>query len=312
MPRFLILRGGAIGDFILSLPGWHALKQTYPDSQIDIMGYPRMAGLVTGRHYAENFLSLDTAGFAKFFARNIPLPTDLCDTFSEYDLVISHLYDPDDLLRDNLLRAGVPQVVSCRHKPDPARPAHATEQFAEGLLKLAVFCADLSPRLFPSETDRAAAATFLQNAGIPPSSPLIAIHPGSGSPAKNWPLTHWHWVAARLPARSGVRVLWVTGDAEREHRPETAAPPGTVSADSLPLETLAALLQNCRVFLGHDSGISHLAAAVGTRVICLFGPSDPVLWAPKGPVTTVIRAHDGTLASISPEEVFSMALSDFP
>jgi heptosyltransferase-2 len=77
-------------------------------------------------------------------------------------------------------------------------------------------------------------------------------------------------------------------------------------AKNLPLTTLANLLQNCSFFLGHDSGISHLAAAVGTPSLLLFGPTDPAIWAPQNAQVRVLRSRNRTLEEIAVEEVLDL------
>jgi ADP-heptose:LPS heptosyltransferase len=106
---------------------------------------------------------------------------------------------------------------------------------------------------------------------------FIALHPGSGSARKNWPLDRW----AELIERLQSPLLVVTGEAEK------ALPrwPGTwpvVHAEDWPLPVLGAALAKSRLFIGHDSGISHLAAASGARCVLLFGPTEPAIWAPPG------------------------------
>ncbi len=76
-------------------------------------------------------------------------------------------------------------------------------------------------------------------------------------------------------------------------------------AHSLPLPQLATRLAAARVYLGHDTGPSHLAAAVGTRTVALFGPTDPALWAPRGPSVEIIQAPNQQLSRLPPETVLA-------
>jgi heptosyltransferase-2 len=78
-------------------------------------------------------------------------------------------------------------------------------------------------------------------------------------------------------------------------------------AQHLPLPVLAAILERCRLFLGHDSGISHIAAAVETPCVLLFGPTDPAVWAPKNERVKVITADSGDLRQITPAMVQAVA-----
>jgi ADP-heptose:LPS heptosyltransferase len=122
----------------------------------------------------------------------------------------------------------------------------------------------------------------------------VTLHPGSSSPARNQPLGFWLDVASRLRA-VGVRIAWCAGYAEEGlHRTlldETARTGEPLLAGGTVLE-LAALLSLARVHLGHDTGATHLAGALGLRVEAVFGPSDPAIWAPPGPHVRVWRASE--------------------
>jgi len=86
------------------------------------------------------------------------------------------------------------------------------------------------------------------------------------------------------------------GSANRPH--ERVAPDECARCPPSDAPRLAAVLRQCRLFLGHDSGISHLAAAVGTPCVLLFGPTDPAVWAPANPQVAVVTAADYNLASL--------------
>ncbi len=103
-------------------------------------------------------------------------------------------------------------------------------------------------------------------------------------------------------------MLIVGGEADEKQLAglRAALPEAAVHfAENLPLPHLAALLEKCSLFLGHDSGISHIAAAVGARCVLLFGPSDPTVWAPANPDVRVVRASSGMIADLLPEDVTS-------
>jgi ADP-heptose:LPS heptosyltransferase len=139
-----------------------------------------------------------------------------------------------------------------------------------------------------------AADFFLAQTGGPPGAvPRIAIpdmpredfavlHPFSGSARKNWPLERFQELAERLQRR--MPVFWCRG-------PEDELPGAVYIPD---LYDLACWLGRARVFIGNDSGPTHLAAAAGTPVIALFGPSDPVVWAPRGRHVRVIARESLT------------------
>ena len=188
------------------------------------------------------------------------------------------------------------------HDPDPrSAPGHVTGWLARPLARLGVprsLHLPAAPVPRPTAHEAAAAAAHLR--ALPEG--FLAIHAGSGSPAKNWPTRLFLALARRL---SGGRPwLWVQGPAD------PAPPPGTpdvVVARNLPLRTLAALLSHAALFVGNDSGVSHLAAAWGTPVLALFGPTRPERWAPLGPRVTCLRAPEGTMQALSSDDVEAAA-----
>jgi ADP-heptose:LPS heptosyltransferase len=108
---------------------------------------------------------------------------------------------------------------------------------------------------------------------------FVAIHPFSGSPKKNWPLDNFRELARELEHSMPVR--WCAG-------PEDPPLADAVHIDDL--YDLACWLARARLYIGNDSGITHLAAAVGTPILALFGPaSDPAVWAPRGEQVRVGR-----------------------
>ncbi|RYD26512.1 MAG: lipopolysaccharide heptosyltransferase family protein, partial [Verrucomicrobiaceae bacterium] len=137
------------------------------------------------------------------------------------------------------------------------------------------------------------------------SQRAIALHPGSGSPRKNWPFPRWVEVMTILQqAHPGIRWLLITGEAEEASLPAMRA---ALDAAGLPWESvhgldlisLAGRLHQCTALLGHDSGISHLAAACAVPCFLLFGPTNPAIWAPAADWVRVLRAPGGDLSGIS-------------
>jgi hypothetical protein len=150
----------------------------------------------------------------------------------------------------------------------------------------------------PDDNAVHAADFFAMHVGCPvPAVPRIpcpridggfaVIHPFSGSARKCWPLELYQELVRRLR----IPVRWCAG-------PEDPLPDAVRIAD---LYELACWLATARVYIGNDSGITHLAAAIGTPIVALFGPTDPRIWAPRGPSVRVIAKP--ALADISINEV---------
>jgi heptosyltransferase-2 len=130
------------------------------------------------------------------------------------------------------------------------------------------------------------------------------LHPGSGSETKNWPIEKWRELGDLLLSK-GRRLVIIAGEADMERlRTLKAAWKGkpVPFAENLPLPQLAALLEGS-FFIGHDSGISHIAAAAGAHCLLLFGWTDPAIWAPANENVRVLRAPGGKMRSLEVETV---------
>jgi len=302
--RILIIRGGALGDFILTLPGIALIRDAFPDARIEIVGYRSYAALADGRFYADATRCIEYGPLSGFFARNAQLDPELAAYFSSFHQVISYLFDPDEIFASNLARAGVKNLISA--DPRPTGDRHAAHHLADPLRRLALLLDDPSAEVFPHRADFDAAATLLPASSDAP----IAIHAGSGSEAKNWPIEHWITLCRALGDRfPGRPLLSICGESDlvRGARLLGALGDKIHPLECVPLPHLAAVLARCAVFIGHDSGISHLAAASGTPCVLLFGPTDPDVWAPANRGVHIMRASDGQLGSISPTDVLDTA-----
>jgi heptosyltransferase-2 len=294
MKRILVIRGGAIGDFIVTLPALKALREACPHAHIEILGYKHIAVLAENRFYAQAVRSIEYGSLSGFFAKNSELPAELADYFASFDLIISYLYDPDGVFESNLRRCGVRNLLW-----GPAKIVetsdHAARQLARPIEELGIRVVDLTEKIFLSEEDCQFGREFLQT----PSQPIIAIHPGSGSKEKNWPLQNWielfsreHWHVEDRPS-----LIFISGEADEAQAAQlehTWKDQDIRFAKNLPLPHLAGVLEHS-IFIGHDSGISHLAAAAGANCILLFGPTDPNLWAPRNENVQVVTAESGRL-----------------
>jgi heptosyltransferase-2 len=216
-------------------------------------------------------------------------------------LIVSYLYDPDRVFENNLRLCGVENLICGPAKIGSGK--HAAQQLARPLDELGLCVEDFAAKIFPSKADRSAAEDFLR----PSRKPLVVFHPGSGSETKNWPLENWILIGNRLLAEKDFQgsIVLVSGEADEVQAGQLRGiwKTGRVQlARNLPLPVLAALFENT-IFLGHDSGISHLAAAAGANCILMFGPTDPAVWAPVSPSGQIIRAPQNDLRELAVEPV---------
>jgi heptosyltransferase-3 len=311
--QILFIRGGALGDFIVTLPTLRLLRERWPDAHIELLGYPRLAEIAVGRYYLDGVRSVDRGPLSAFFTPRAVLDPAWMDYVGGFDLVLSYFYDPDGLFLLNLQRCNPGEVLtfSPQVPKDFARPA--AHYFAGMVEPLGLALGgDAASELFPSPADSAAARSFLT--GLKRGARLVAIHAGSGSESKNWPTVAWAKLGRHLvDALPNVVLIVVEGEADPEPAQflvEAWKDLPHLRARWLPLPLLAALLRETELFLGHDSGITHLAAAArkDLPVVALFGPTDPVVWAPPRAGVKVLRGVP-TLEDLRVEEVLKTAMA---
>ena len=300
-PRFLVLRGGAIGDFIATLPVLQALRTQWPAATIEIWGYPHIADLAVAAGLAQAVVSLDRAEMARFFVPEPSFTDAQVAAVRSFDLIFNYLHDPVGQVRSNLLLAGAKQVLSGSPiiKRGPAVPF-----LLEPLQALAIYETDGTPALdFPAAL-RARGRERLHTLGLR-GRPMV-VHPGSGSPTKNWPAERFIEILRRLRA-AGRETVAVLGEADVAEAAVLARElPEMPVLVGLTLTELAATLAECGAFLGNDSGIAHLAAAVGLPTTAIFGPSDADVWAPRGRGgVTVLRAPEKELERLTVAAVWT-------
>jgi len=291
----LVVRGGAVGDFILTLPVLAALRRRFPGAPVTVMGRPGTMELARAGGLAETLLSIESRGLAGFLVRDGELDPGLAAQFAGQSLIVSYLYDPEGIFRENLGRCSRARLLTGPSRPDESLPVHAADALFAPLLPLGLPAAPAVPRL------RLPAPPPL------PAAPLLAVHPGSGSPRKNWPEAGWGALLSRLAAETSLRFLLIGGEAEGDRAARLAAPlppARTEVAQGLPLVELARRLAGAGGFVGHDSGITHLAAALGVPGVVLWGESNLEVWRPRGSDCRILRDARG-LAALSVEAVAS-------
>jgi heptosyltransferase-2 len=297
MNRILVIRGGAIGDFVLTLPAIKLLRDRFPGARLEILGYKHIAALAEKRFYADAVRSIESASLAKFFAKDSELPAELLDYFGGFDLILSYLYDPDTIFETNVKKCGGGTFIAGPSKLDHRE--HAALQLARPLTALGISITDPAAHLFPTDDDRNVIRSVREN---------IVLHPGSGSETKNWSIENWIKLGNALLA-NGHSLMIIAGEADtvRTQQLKLAWKGKPVRfAENLPLPHLAALFEDS-FFIGHDSGISHIAAASGARCLLLFGWTDPAIWAPANDRVTVLQAPEGKMRLLEAETTIAAA-----
>jgi heptosyltransferase-3 len=267
MRKILVLRGGALGDFIVTLPALALLRRRWPAAEIHLVGNPTAAALGVAAGLLDTIHSQHESRWSALYT-SAPLLPPFATELATFDLVLSFWPDPDQTL--------------ARHFRNLSDPIFLTSSACPSIAPAAAHYCD------PLRALSLASASFHYTLSAPdPSAHFIAIHPGSGSAKKNWPLPRWVELSRWLRDSIHAELLIITGEADITAA--SALEPFGTPAHQLPLSALVTRLTSCRLFVGHDSGISHLAAACRVPSLLLFGPTDPYLWAPPAPRVTVLR-----------------------
>jgi ADP-heptose:LPS heptosyltransferase len=296
--KILVVRGGALGDFILTLPVVAALRRRFPTHALEILGYEPAASPAVAGGLADRVSALESPALAGFFARDGPWPARAAEYFAGFELIVSYLYDPENIFQSNVARCGTARFLAGPHRPDESSKLHATKVLLRPLEILGVSDADPRPRLLlpgPAEVS---------------ANPRLAVHPGSGGVRKNWPEPKWAEFLQRLAATTGWHFLVIGGEAEgaRCQRLAAALPSQRVRlAQNLPLVELAQRMRSCAAFIGHDSGVTHLAAALDLPGLVLWGPSNEAVWHPMSDQMRLLRDDRG-LDALPVETVLRAAL----
>ena len=308
--KILVIRGGAIGDFIVTLPVFAALRRQFPGTHLEVLGYPHIARLAAAGRLVDAVCSIEARALAGFFARGSQLDERLANYFAGFPLIISFLFDPDGIFQENVTRCSKAQFIEGPHRPDEKLNLHATEAMLKPLERLTIFDADPVPRLklvAPAagghvarqparEAARGSEASEPADQDVGATGRWLALHPGSGSERKNWPEENWICLLQHLHRATKFNFLMVGGEAEgdRLQRLSTVLPTTRIQlAQSLPLVELAWQLRQCAGFIGHDSGISHLAAALSLPGLVLWGETNQATWCPRGDRITVLTSNGG-------------------
>jgi len=302
MQHITVIHSGAVGDLLAALPALRAVRARWPAARITVLGRPERAALAVMAGAADDAADIETSGLWRLMgpkpARGSPLPAPLAGA----DLVL-------DFFSNGSVAAAMPgrPVISVQ----PLPPDGWTESAAAWILsqlktRLALPDLPREPEIAVPPEAIAAARAGLGGAA---DKPLAAIHPGSGSLRKNWPMDRFEEIARRLRG-SGLCLAWVIGPAEVERGTRPAVAPGDALLEDVPLPRLAGVLAAAVIYVGNDSGVAHLAAAVRghagrrTPTVVLFGPSDPRVWAPRGPHVHVVRSPTGAMGAISADDVW--------
>jgi len=282
----LVIHPGALGDVLQAVPALRALRSW---GSLTFSGQPRFGKLLCGIGLVDGALPFDGLGLEALFTVTAP-PPSLVDRLSRFDRVISWFGGRDHVYVEQL-RAISRDCIIAPPQPDEASPQTVWRHLLATVDVPVPH--DLSPLDVPLAWQHEAEQA-LTDLGADPARPLLLAHPGAGGRWKLWPAEHQAGVIRQVIGDTGAQVVIHEGPADDEiveslSRILDADPLRLVELE-LPL--LAAVLHRAAAYLGVDSGVSHLAAAVGTSSVVLFPAASRDRWEPWSRTARVLTMSD--------------------
>lgn len=293
--RILVVKVADVGDVLTATPALRSLRRTFPNASIAALTSPQCAAILERTGFVDEVLAFDKWSPALPAA----LALDLRRRGFDAMLLLHHLTTRQGIAKYAALATAVGAPVRAgldnghgwfltHRAPDHGFGVRHEVEYCNDVVGLLGAPPDTGQLAFPlTDKERAYAGEVL-----PRVRPLVAVHPGSGSysTARRWPVGRYAEVVERL-VKEGASIVVVGGPDEESLGRALGA--GIDLTGRTTIVQLGAVLEGCDAFVGNDSGVMHIAAAVGTPVVALFGPSNHGAWGPWNPSgrSTVIRAE---------------------
>ena len=290
----VILHSGGIGDCLLTLPLAAFIKKTYALQRLEFIGSRAYIDFYPGRSCIDAVVSMEGLDLHRLFedVRSFELADDdrLLKVFGRYEQIVSFLGAGHDSFEKNLLftvhsmRSAEITLIAARPAPDSA--IHVSDYYLNSFKQQQLLEEMFEPELTtitPQPQDYLTGRDMLEQIGIDTEQAIIVIHPGSGAREKCWYWENFVQTVSDLKSH-GAQPVFLLGPAEQERFEDAAlqAIRCFPVLENLPLTGVLQVLTQADAFLCNDSGIGHLAAGMGKKTLALFGPSNPVQYAPRG------------------------------
>jgi ADP-heptose:LPS heptosyltransferase len=310
--RGVILQPGAIGDCILTLPLAKFMKDCLGLGAVDILGHTEYIGILPGRTCVDGIRSIDSLDLHRLFADakafDVADGDPLINAFADYAWIATFLGEPNSNFEQNLIF-----TANCSHSAEVITlPTKAPKSFSEHIASfytqqfidqsgLPLQPWQLSPEqclIKATEADINVGKELLKEINLDPAGKVVIIQPGSGGAKKCWHIDNFLAVAKQLTSE-GIQVVFLLGPAELDRFSNATIKTIKSTAKcltNLPLTQILGLLSCADGFIGNDSGITHLAAALGVKTLVVFGPTSPTVYRPIGPAVTVFASNAAVFA----------------
>jgi len=294
MKNILLIRLSSLGDIVLASPAIRAVRQHFPDARISMLVAKQSADLIAENPHLDEVIPFDREARDKNTSEMMRIIRILRER--EFELVV----DFQRKFRTGLLaylsgakcRVGNGPLCTIR-VPDRINK-HAIDRYFDLLHAIGIKTKDRRLELFLAKSDRVYARKILNAKGVCPDRIKVALFPGAGWKLREWMPARFAAVGDRVAVHFEAQVLLFGGPKERELVDHVASlmttTPITV-AEALPIRRFAALVEQCNLFITNDTGPMHIAAAMQTPTVALFGPGDHIRFQPLEPIHTTIRHH---------------------
>jgi heptosyltransferase-1 len=320
--NILIVKLSAIGDVIHALPVAYALKQTYPEARITWVVEKAAYDLLTNNPYIDEIIIFDKPKFKtikgllsngyklsqQLKSHNFDLAIDLQGLFKS--AAISYLSGaPKRLVYCNAreLSDKISQPICGDHQH-----GHVVDRYLDVARHLGCKIDEVVFPMNITEVEAQKAESLANHAGLKLENPYVVLAPGTNWPSKCWPTIHFAKLADKLYDNNIIPVI-IGGPGDNRLAQEiienTKIPPIDLTGKTS-LKQLAYIIKKSQAFVGGDTGPMHLAVAVGTRIVTLFGPTDPERNGPYGDKHTVLLASvpcQGCWKKVCPKEESCMS-----
>ncbi len=304
--RFLVVRLSSIGDIVHALPAAAALAETYPDAHIHWAVEKRYAALLAGNPHLHRVIAFDTLGWRRRLTRSTTLEEIWNGVFDLRQEPYTAALDFQGLWKSALVarlcrspeRIGFNErwirepsaAILYTQKVSPPEHAHVVE---ENLALVARVGAQTRRWQFPLPWYEEDDTYIEEQLGAVGAKDFILINPGGGWRSKCWPPENYSELIRRLHRDRSEKIVLSGAPAEEDLIAGILRSAGTGSAHYFPttLVQFIALARRARLFIGGDTGPLHLAAAVGTPIVGIYGPTDPARNGPFAPDDIALYTH---------------------
>jgi len=285
----VMLHPGGLGDVLLAVPAMARLRTRYPNHRLVLCAEDQIARLLLACRIVDAWTSVQGRACADLFSGADSVTGQVQAWLEDCDLAIGWMEDCDGKLSETLKAVGAREVIVRSPFSTAIRATHQRDRFLE-VINEAPSDDEGDVLLTMTEPLLHLGQVCLEAAGPSIGESLVVIHPGSGSAHKCVAPELLLAVVIAIQI-SGATPVVLQGPADREPVELLVqlcmSPP--IVLKGLDVCTVAGVLAQARLFVGQDSGVTHLAGLMGVRTVALFGPTDPVRWAPRGAQVTVVQ-----------------------